>query len=708
MLVRVTDMTPPTTPQRDHLRSHHGDSCNDPYQWLSDKTNTEVLDWLTAQNAYADSIAAHTEPLRTALFNEYVERTQETDMSVPVRRTNWWYFSRTAEGKQYGVSCRAAVADHPRRPVISPDEPLTGEEVLLDANVEAEGTEFFSIGALSVNNAGDHLGYSVDISGDERFDLRIRRIADGHIVDDVVKGIGYGVVWSSNDQYLWYTRLDDAWRPHQVWRHEIGTPADTDVLIFTEPNDMFFVGIGRSDDKQFLTIHVGSKTADEVHLIPLDAPTSNPRVVCPRQPGLEYHVTSAADRLFITHNRDNPNFDIATAPLETTSSADWQPWLTSNDSERILGVEAFATHLVVELRSQGLTDIRIARRDDTTGEFDQPTSVPVEEDLYTISPGGNLDYHATTFLYSYQSLIAPRQVIEHDIATGTSEVLKTQPVLGKVDLTAYRQFRTWATADDGTKIPVSVVHHKDTPLDGTAPAWLYGYGSYEHSIDPGFSITRLSTLDRGVVFAIAHIRGGGEMGRHWYEAGKMLCKKNTFTDFIRCADHLAEQNIADGDRIGASGRSAGGLLIGAVTNMAPSRFCAVHAGVPFVDTLTTILNPDMPLTVTEWEEWGNPLHDPEAYAYIKSYAPYENVTKQDYPSILATTSLNDTRVYYTEPAKWVAKLQEHATSSAHDRPVLLWTEMVAGHGGRSGRYDGWKELARDTAWMLDQLGVPVQ
>lgn len=707
MLVRVTDMIPPKTPQRDHPRTHHGDTCNDPYQWLSDKTNTDVLDWLRAQNTYADNVAAHTEPLRTTLFNEYVERTQETDMSVPVRRADWWYYGRTAEGKQYGVSCRAAVADHPTRPVVSPDQPLTGEQVLLDANVEAEGTEFFSIGALAVANSGDHLAYSVDVTGDERFDLRIRRIADGHIIDDAVTGIGYGVVWSSDDRYLWYTRVDNAWRPHEVWRHEIGTPADADVLVFTEPDDMFFVNIGRSDDKQFLTIHAGSKTTDEVRLLSLDTPTNEPRIVCPRKPGLEYHVTSAGDRLFITHNRHNPNFDIATAPLTAASADDWQPWLTSSPTQRVLGIEAFASHVVVELRSEGLTGMHIARRDDATKDFGTPTPLPVDEDLYTISPGGNLDYYATTFLYSYQSLVAPRQVIEYDVATGTSEVLKTQPVLGDVDLAAYRQFRTWATADDGTKIPISVVHHQDTPLDGTAPGWLYGYGSYEHSIDPGFSITRLSTLDRGVVFAIAHIRGGGEMGRQWYEDGKMLRKKNTFTDFIRCADHLAEQNIVAGDRIGASGRSAGGLLIGAVVNMAPNRFCAVHAGVPFVDTLTTILNPEMPLTVTEWEEWGNPLHDPEAYAYIKSYAPYENVTEQDYPSILATTSLNDTRVFYTEPAKWVARLQERATSSPQDRPVLLWTEMVAGHGGRSGRYDGWHELARDTAWMLDQLGVPV-
>lgn len=705
ILIRVTSIKPPVTEQREHIREHHGDTVNDPYEWLRDKESPEVISWLREQNAYAEARTDHLTSLREQIFSELKDRTQETDMSVPYVQGMYWYFRRTEEGKQYGVTCRAPLSAYPERPEVTEGETLKGEQVVLDGNKEAEDKEFFSLGAHEISPDDSMVAFSVDNTGGERFDVVIRSIPEGKVIDDVVKGVGYGLVWSTCGNYVWYTRVDDAWRPHQVWRHALGTTATSDVLVYEEPDEKFWMGISSSDDQQFLSIGCHSKTTSETYLVPLDEPEAELRSVCPRRAGLEYSVTSAGDTLLITHNRNNADFDVAIAPLDCVSDESWVPWINAGPGEHISSVEAFAGHIVIEGRKDGLTTVNIAPRDDKshTG-FGTPLPLNLDEEIYTIHTAANVEYTLDKILVAYQSMVTPQRVLECDLSTRELTLVREQPVLGGVDLSKYEQKRSWATTADGTRIPVSFVHHKDVPMDGTAPCVLYGYGSYEHSMEPTFSIARLSMLDRGVVWAIAHIRGGGEMGRAWYLGGKMMNKRNTFTDFITCADHLNIMGYVDGNRIAALGGSAGGLLMGAVTNLAPERFCAIHAAVPFVDNLTTILDPSLPLTIPEWEEWGDPLHDPEAYAYIKSYAPYENVAPVRHPAILATTSLNDTRVFYTEPAKWIARLQERTQSDPTETPILMRTEMVAGHGGKSGRYDKWRETAWEFSFLLDRLG----
>lgn len=702
MLAAVSELTVPTTPTRDFVRTHHNDTVVDSYEWLRDKEDPEVLEWLKTQNEYAEARTADLADLRKELFDEYVDRIQETDMSVPVRMRGYWYYSRTQQGQQYAIQCRVRVNDPAQRPEIEPGRPVAGEQVILDGNAEAADNDFFSLGGQTVSPDDKLLAYSLDTSGDERFDVRVKNIRTGEIMDDVVRGVGYGLVWSACGNYFWYTKVDDAWRPFQVWRHAIGTTVDSDELVYAEDDEKFWMGIDSSDDDQFLIIQCGSKTTDEVSVVPLAEPCAAPRVIAPRQQGVEYSVTSAGDRFVIVHNRTNPDFDIAVASLD--APAEWTEWVSADPGQRIVDVEAFRGHIVIAGRANGLTSLHVATRDaNSPAGLSQPVAVPFDEELFTVSMGSNPEYSSSKILLTYQSMVTPRQVLEYDLVSGERTLLRQQPVLGDVDLSNYRQARSWATAADGTRIPVSYMHHKDTPLDGTAPCLLYGYGSYEHSIDPTFQVTRLSYADRGVVFAIAHIRGGGEMGRAWYAQGKMEHKRNTFTDFVSVADHLDISGVANGRKIAALGGSAGGLLVGAAMNIAPERFCAVHAAVPFVDNLTTILDPELPLTVPEWEEWGNPLHYPEVYAYIKSYSPYENVAKINYPAVLATTSLNDTRVFYTEPAKWVAKLQASSTSDPAAKPVLLRTEMVAGHGGRSGRYDALEELSWEMGFMLAHL-----
>jgi oligopeptidase B len=697
--------TAPRPKRVDHVREHHGDRVVDPYEWLRDKDDPEVIAHLEAENAWADARTAHLEPLRSAIFEEIRSRTQETDLSVPAAYRGWWYYSRTFEGKQYAAQCRVRVVPGQGRPVLDAGVVPEGEQVLLDGNVEAQGQAFFSLGAFEVDHAGTRIAYAVDVEGDERFALRIKDIDTGEVLDDAVSDIGYGVVWSLDGRYVFYTRLDDSWRPFQVWRHEVGTPAEGDVLVFEEDDARFWTGLGSSRDDRYILIASGSKLTTEVRLLDAATPLQAPRVVAPRREGVEYDVEPAGDRLLITHNTDNPDFDIAQAPLDATSPEQWTPFVPSRPGERIVDVEAFAGHVVVSLRREGLTALRVLPRDSSPTGFGPARELTFDEPLYSVGTGNNPSYDATALQVVFESMVTPRTISDYDIATGELTLLKRQPVLGGYDPTAYEQRREWATAPDGTRVPISLVHRRGVEPDGTAPGLLYGYGAYEIAYDPYFSVARLSLLDRGFVYAMAHVRGGGEMGRRWYDDGKMDRKVNTFTDFIACADHLVETGWVSPDRLVAEGGSAGGLLIGAVMNMAPDRFRAVHAAVPFVDALTTILDPSLPLTVPEWEEWGNPLHDERVYRYMRSYTPYENVAAREYPAILATTSLNDTRVHYVEPAKWVARLRETVTNDEVKRPILLRTEMVAGHGGRSGRYDAWKQYAWELAFLMDQVGV---
>jgi oligopeptidase B len=696
----------PRAEHRETTREHHGDVVVDPYEWLRDKEDPAVLAHLEAENDYAEAVTADLQPLREAIFEEIRSRTQETDLSVPVASGPWWYYSRSFEGSQYSVECRAPRVAGAPRPMPEPGSEVDGEQVLLDSNAEAEGHDFFALGALTVSPDHQRLAYAVDTDGDERFALRVKDLRTGAVIDTAVDEVGYGCVFSLDGQHLFYTRVDETWRPHQVWRHEVGTPASDDVLVHQEDDERFWMGVGSSRDDRWLMIGLGSKTTSEVRILDAADPTGEFRVVAPRREGVEYDVEPAGDRLLIVHNADSIDSDLAWAPLDATSADQWQTLLRAAAGERFQGIDAFDEVAVLSLRKDGLTALRVLDRDpgQPTG-FAGHHDLEFDEPVYAVGLGDNPESASTTLQLVFESMVTPKTVYDYDVVTRQLELLKRQPVLGDYDPTQYEQRREWATAADGTRVPMSLVYPAGAEPDGSHPGMLTAYGSYEISSDPYFSVARLSLLERGFVYAIAHVRGGGELGRAWYDQGKLATKKNTFTDFVSCAEHLVESGWVAPDRLAAEGGSAGGLLIGAAINLAPTRFRAVHAAVPFVDALTTILDPSLPLTVVEWEEWGNPLADPEVYAYMKSYSPYENVHRAPYPSVLATTSLNDTRVFFTEPAKWVARVRENTTSAPAERPVLLRTEMVAGHGGKSGRYDAWRQVAWEWAFLVDQVGA---
>ncbi|MGC9669389.1 S9 family peptidase [Planosporangium sp. 12N6] len=687
---------PPIAKRVPSERVHHGDTVVDEYAWLQNKDAPETIAYLEAENAYTEQATAHLSGLRETLFNEIKTRTRETDLSVPTRKGGFWYYTRTVEGKQYGIQCRRAVAIGEVDPPSTEDgTPLPGEEVLLDGNELAADKKFFALGTFDVSPDGRWLAYSTDFAGDERFTLRIKDLLSGEELTDEVPNTFYGSAWSADGSTLFYITVDDAWRPNRVWRHVRGTPAAADEIVFEEPDERFWVGVDLTRSEKFILIDVHSKITSEVHVIPADQPASPPRVIAPRRQGVEYSVEHHGHRFLILHNDGAEDFALAYTSVDTPG-ADWTPLVDHEPGTRLLQVDAFARHMVISLRQGGLTGLRVVPLDGGS-----PYHIEFPEPLYSVGPDANPEYDTTTFRLHYGSLVTPESVYDCDLDTGALTLRKRKEVLGGFDPERYEQHREWAVAEDGTRVPISLVCLRDTPRDGTAPLLLYGYGSYEHSMDPWFSIARLSLVDRGMVFAVAHIRGGGEMGRHWYEDGKLLAKKNTFTDFVACAEHLVKDGWTATDRLVARGGSAGGLLMGAIANMAPEAFAGIVAQVPFVDALNSILDPSLPLTVTEWEEWGNPLDDPEVYAYMKSYTPYENVADRPYPAILAMTSLNDTRVLYHEPAKWVARLR----ATAPGTKVLLKTEMGAGHGGPSGRYDAWKEEAFLNAWILDLVGL---
>ncbi|MGX5695996.1 S9 family peptidase [Agromyces soli] len=710
-------LTPPETPKRPFTREHHGDVVVDDYEWLRVKDDPAVIAHLHAENAYTKAKTDHLSLLTEQVFEEIKERTQETDLSVPTREGDWWYFTRTREGAEYGIHCRVPVAgaDDWEPPVIEGADasagPLPGEQVLFDENVEAEGHEFFSIGSFDVSADGSLLLVGTDVEGDERYTLRIRAIdGSGRQLPDVIEGTSGGAIFDPSGRYVFYATVDEAWRPDVIWRHEVGTEASDDVQVFAEPDERFWLGVGLTRSRRYLAIEAGSNVTSETWLLDAADPTGEFRVVWPRKEGVEYdveHVVAGGkDRLLITHNDGAENFELVSVAADDPQGPR-RVLLPHNPAVRIEGVDAFRDFVALEYRRDGLPRVAIARvpaggfpadatPDDTLHEL------AFDEELFAVGVGSNPDWAQPTLRIGYTSFVTPSTVYDVVVATGERRLRKRQAVLGDYDPTRYAQRREWATADDGTRIPVSLVYRHDLVTLGTpAPTLLYGYGSYEHSIDPGFGIPRLSLLDRGIVFAVAHVRGGGEMGRRWYEDGKKLHKRNTFTDFVAVAQHLIDEDVTAPDRLVAQGGSAGGLLMGAVANLAPRFFSGILAEVPFVDPLTSILDPSLPLTVIEWDEWGNPLDDPEVYAYMKSYAPYENVHAgadggRHYPPILAVTSLNDTRVLYVEPAKWVAKLRDAGAEP------LLRIEMAAGHGGVSGRYAAWRERAFAYAWVIDR------
>ena len=700
-------LSAPDAPTRPFRREVHGDVVEDPYHWMADKADSALLAYLEAENAWTQAQTAHLTPLVDELFEDIKARTKQTDLSVPTHVTHtdgshYWYYGRTTEGDEYGRSCRLPAVSRDEIPDVT-DAPAA-EEVILDTNALAEGHEFFSLGWAQVSPDGRRLAYSVDTSGNERYDVYVVDLATSAVIDGPIEGVGAGGAWAGND-WIVYLRLDAAWRPHQAWRHHIGGD-EPDALLYEEPDDRFWMGVDTSRDHAWVLLDLGSKKTTETHLLRADDPTAPLRCVQPRRQGLEYAVEVAPDALWILHNDDAPQFALSRAPLGASGIESWELVIPERAETRLTGVSVYESALVIEHRTDALAGIAILPRG-ATGELGERIDLAFGEALYDVGAEESPDFDTDRIRFSYESLASPPSVWEYRLDTGERRLLKQTPVLdhpvhGAYDASAYVSERLWADADDGTRVPISLVRHRDVPVDGTAPGLLYGYGSYEVPIMPYFATSRLSLLDRGFVFAIAHVRGGGELGRPWYEAGKELAKPNTFSDFVACARLLVERGYIAPDKLGAEGGSAGGLLMGAAMNLAPDVFRAVHAAVPFVDPVTTILNPDLPLTVSEWEEWGNPVTDADVYACMKSYSPYENVAAIEYPALLITTGLNDTRVEVTEPAKWIARLRDRATND-DGRPLLLKTEMVAGHGGVSGRYKAWKERAFQLAWLIDQL-----
>lgn len=704
----------------------HGDTRVDEYSWLRDKDDPATLAYLEAENAHTEKSLAHLAGLRNELFEEMKSRIVETDLSVPVRRGPWWYYARTVEGQNYPIHCRrpAGTADEQ----VPLDEPSPSEEeVLLDENVEAGDDDFFSVGILAVSPDHASLAVAIDRRGDERYRLEFRSLSDNSRSDEVIEDVAYGFAWSNDSTTVLYTRVDDAWRPHQVWRHQIGTPADSDELVLQEDDARFNVGLGKTRDQAWILLSVASSSTSETWGIDAAAASSQPVLLCERKAGVEHgleHVTEPDGRrrwLRVINDGDAVDFRVEVGDDLGTTPTTWSTVLAHRAGVRIEDLDHFLGCLVVSERAEAETRLRIFPLTETTLErelaLSQSWVVEAERPPATTWLGANPEHATSRLRFGQTSMVTPPAVCELDLNTRAITVLKRQDVRGGYDPAAYVTYRDWALSEDGTRIPITLVHATSLLTPGSdagdapaspAPCVLYGYGSYEASIDPSFSPFRLSLLDRGIVFAIAHVRGGGEMGRRWYDEGHLEHKQNTFSDFAAAASHLIARGVTSPDKLAARGGSAGGLLMGAVANQHPELFSAFLAEVPFVDALNSILDPSLPLTVGEYEEWGNPTDDPDAYATIKEYAPYENVQLTDesgapftYPALLLTGGLNDTRVGFWEPAKLCARLR-HANPA---NPVLLRIEMGAGHGGPSGRYDAWREEAFVLAWLLQELGV---
>lgn len=678
------NLTPPIAEKHPQVFVLHEDERIDDYFWMRDSSNPNVLAYLEAENAYTEAMMQHTEALQTTLYNEMLDRIKETDLSVPYRQDDYYYYSRTEEGKSYPIHCRKKG---------SLDAP---EEVLLDQNELAKGCEYFSLGTFKVSPDHKILAYSLDTSGAERYTLFFLDLTTFELYPESLAETYFSFAWGNDNSTVFYTKVDETNRPFQLFRHILGTSPNQDVLIYEEPDEAFFLYVGKTRSQAYILLSLGSKITSEIHYLDANNPTGSFQVIHPRQKGVEYDVEHHSDRFYIVTNDQAINFKLMKTPVAAPSKENWETVIPHREDVMLSGVSAFADYLVISERKAGLPMMRVQKL--STGE-EQNISFP--EPTYSISPGNNPEFNTRTLRFNYTSLTTPYSVFDYDMETKERELKKETEVLGGYNRTQYESEWIMATVSDGTQVPISLVYKKGIQKDGKNPLFLTGYGSYGASYPASFSTTRLSLLDRGVVIAIAHIRGGGEMGRKWYENGKFLHKKNTFTDFISCAEHLIAQKWTSSDRLAISGGSAGGLLMGAVINMRPDLFKVVLAAVPFVDVVTTILDTSLPLSAMEWEEWGNP-NDKTYYDYMKSYSPYDNVKPQDYPHILITAGLNDSRVKYWEPAKWTAKLRELKTDN---NLLLLKTNMGAGHGGASGRYESLKETAFEYAFVLDRLAL---
>ena len=680
--IMFAEADPPQAPEIPHEITETGHTRNDPFFWLREKANPDVLKYLQAENRYTETALKPTEKLRDTIYHEMRRRIKEDDVSVPQKIGDYYYYSRTETGKQYAVHCRKKGSLD------------ATEEVILDENELAKGQKYFRVGILSVSPDHKLLAYSTDTNGGETYVIRIKTLETGELLPDEIKNSSYSFAWANDNKTFFYDQLDDANRPYKALKHILGTSVNQDRTVYEEKDARFFLEIYKSRSEKFIFVSVESERASEVRFVDADRPEREFTLIRPRENDLLYSVEDHGDRFFIVTNENAKNFKVVETPVASPDKEHWKDYLPYDPEVKVDAVDAFENHLVISERRNGLPAIRIC--DLKSGEtheinFDEPT--------YEVSLDRNPVFKTGIVRIDYSSFITPNSVIDYDMVSRRRELKKEASVLGGYKKSDYASERVFAKADDGVEIPISLFYKKGFRKDGTAPLLLTGYGAYGISTDANFSSSTISLVDRGFVFAIAHIRGGGELGRTWYEDGKLLKKKNTFTDFVSCTQYLIDQKYAAPKRVAILGGSAGGLLMGAVMNMRPDLFTSVIAAVPFVDVLNTMSDPSLPLTVTEYEEWGNP-QDPKYFDYMASYSPYDNIEEKQYPNLLVTAGLNDPRVSYWEPAKWVAKQRR---LKHQNRILLLKTNMGAGHGGDSGRFDQLKEVAMEYAFAIDTL-----
>ena len=673
---------PPMTEKKPKTTKIHGETLVDDYFWLREKTNPAVMTHLQTENSYAEEAMKPTAQLQEKLYNEMLSHIKQTDVNVPYRSGNYFYYSRTEEGKQYPIYCRK------RGSIEAP------EEIILDQNELAKGQKFMSVGFLAPSDDGNVLAYSTDNTGYRQYTLHIKDLRTGQLLPETIERVN-NVAWSTDNKTFFYVTEDAVTkRSDKFFRHVLGS--DKSDLIYEEKDELFDIFVSRSRDKAIIFLDAQSKTSTEVRYLGSDTPNGELKVVLPRQPEHEYDVDHRGNLFYIRTNKGAKNFRIVTAPVNDPSEKNWKEFVAHRPEVKIEGISPFVDHAVLSEWEHGLQHLEVINF-----KTNKRHRIEFPEPVYSAGLGPNREFNTTIVRYNYNSLVTPNSVFDYDMNTGKATLLKQTEVPGGFDRNNYKSERLFATASDGTKIPMSMVYRKGTKLDGSAPLLLYGYGSYGISIAPTFSSNRLSLLDRGVIYVIAHIRGGGELGEEWRQAGRMMNKINTFTDFIACAEHLEKSKYTSSDRIVIQGGSAGGLLMGAVSNMRPDLFKAVISQVPFVDVLNTMLDASLPLTTSEYIEWGNP-NDKPAFEYMKRYSPYDNVAKKNYPAMLVKVSVNDSQVPYWEGAKLVAKLRDLKTDQ---NPLLLKVNFGAGHGGASGRYDALRETAFDYAFMLWQMGL---
>jgi oligopeptidase B len=673
---------PPAAKRLPKVEVVHGERRVDDYAWLRDREDPAVREYLEAENAYTEAVLAPLAPLREGLYREMLGRIQETDETVPFRRGDWLYYSRTVEGLQYPIYCR-------RR-----DEDGSTAEVMLDLNALARNEDYMALGAFAVSDDGRLLAYSTDNTGFREYTLFVKDLETGSEREKVAEKVG-SVAWAADDRTLFYTVEEEGTkRQYRLYRHALGT--DEHALVYEEPDLGFTVGVDRTRSRAYLVLSIESLTTSEARFLPADRPEDEWRLLAARVPAQEYEVDHHGAHFYLRVNDTGRNFRLVRVPVADPRRERWDEILPHRPDVMLEGIDFFRGHSVLFEREDGLPHVRVT--DLGTGEWHR---IAFPEPAYSVSPGPNAEFDTAVYRYEYESLVTPSSVYDYDLGSRTATLRKRREVKGGYDPAGYATERTFATAGDGTRVPISLVRRKDVPRDGSAPVYLYGYGSYGLPLPVAFSSTRLSLLERGVVCALAHVRGGGELGKRWHDDGRMMRKRNTFDDFVACAEHLLAGGWGARDRLVIEGGSAGGLLVGAVLNMRPNLFRAALLQVPFVDVVNTMLDETLPLTVGEFEEWGNPKKKDE-YAYIRSYCPYSNLERRDYPAMLVRTSFHDSQVMYWEPAKYVARLR---TLKTDERPLLLETNMAAGHGGSSGRYDRLRELAFDYAFVLWQVGL---